>query len=74
MFCEIKTSFQTENNSYSRKDLKYSFMNFPKSDEKSIGNKVVQRNIMQIYKLLFRHTTDRVKLTKVFTEREHFKV
>ena len=49
-------------------------MNFPKSDEKSIGNKVVQRNIMQIYKLLFRHTTDRVKLTKVFTEREHFKV
>lgn len=33
-------------------------MNFPKSDEKSIGNKVVQRNIMQIYKLLFRHTTE----------------
>lgn len=46
-------------------------MNFPKSDEKSIGNKVVQRNIMQIYVII--QTYYRVKLTKVFTEREHFK-
>ena len=33
-------------------------MNFPKSDEKSIGNKVVQRNIVKIYKLLFSYTTE----------------
>lgn len=47
----------------------YSLMNFPKSDEKSVGNKVVQRNIVKIYVIIQLYY--RVKLTKVFLLKEN---